>query len=179
MAMTPQQFEEAVKSHGRWVRQCLLQIVKDYDNLDDLEQDVWAKAWASKETYDEEKGNPLTWLRSVAFSVGLDTLRKRGREPSIILESDLDNPSEMEEPDEELLDGSFYAPDPLDILIAEERSNTIERNFNRLTKLERQVLEMSEVHAISDAKMAAHFGCSEGAIRVAKSRAKQKLLCNK
>lgn len=88
--MNKDTFTLMVKEYKTMVRSAILKTIPSlsYDGeLDDLEQEAWAKAWESRDQYDPEKSQVQTWLHRIATSVAIDYLRAQAaqKRPTLVL----------------------------------------------------------------------------------------------
>ena len=91
--MNKETFSGYVVEYKTMVRSAILKVIPSLsydDELDDLEQEAWAKAWASNEQYDESKSKIQTWLHRIATSVAIDYLRAQAaqKRPTLVFTAD-------------------------------------------------------------------------------------------
>jgi RNA polymerase sigma-70 factor (ECF subfamily) len=55
----------------------ILKWVKDAETAENLLQDVFVKAWRSRELYDSSKGKIFTWLYNITRNICIDHLRSK------------------------------------------------------------------------------------------------------
>ncbi|HLG40043.1 MAG TPA: RNA polymerase sigma factor [Chitinophagaceae bacterium] len=60
----------------------ILKWIKDTETAQNLLQDVFVKAWRSKELYDSSKGKIFTWLYNIARHICIDHLRSKAYKKS-------------------------------------------------------------------------------------------------
>lgn len=59
----------------------LLRTLRDRDDADDVQQQVYAEVWRRAQQYDPERAGLLTWILTIARSRAIDHLRRRVPEP--------------------------------------------------------------------------------------------------
>jgi RNA polymerase sigma-70 factor (ECF subfamily) len=59
----------------------LLRTLRDRDDADDVQQQVFAEVWRRAQQYDPSRASLLTWILTIARSRAIDHLRKRVPEP--------------------------------------------------------------------------------------------------
>jgi RNA polymerase sigma-70 factor (ECF subfamily) len=79
----------------------LLRTLRDRDDADDVQQQVFAEVWRRAAQYDPERAGLLTWILTIARSRAIDHLRRRVPEPvssdeMIRLSGDGDTPPETD-----------------------------------------------------------------------------------
>lgn len=70
-----QRLSDWVRQHGRAVYGYVLRFVRDADAADDLTQDVFRKAWQSREAY-REQGTARAYLLRIADRLACDRYRR-------------------------------------------------------------------------------------------------------
>ncbi len=59
----------------------LLRTLRDRDDADDVQQQVFAEVWRRAQQYEPSRASLLTWILTIARSRAIDHLRKRVPEP--------------------------------------------------------------------------------------------------
>ncbi|MGQ0621236.1 MAG: sigma-70 family RNA polymerase sigma factor [Panacagrimonas sp.] len=109
-------FSELYKASSAHLYSLLLRMLKRRDWAEEALQDCFLKIWQKAETYEREKGAPLTWLMTVARYRALDLLRMK--RPEV----------EMPEPDDMFqLPPMTMADDSQDPLARAEEGQGIQR----------------------------------------------------
>src|SRR5882757_3159471 len=60
----------------------ILKWIRDTEIAENLLQDVFVKAWRSRELYDASKGKIFTWLYNIARHICIDHLRSKAHKKS-------------------------------------------------------------------------------------------------
>ena len=63
--------------HGPAVHALCLRMLKDRGDAEQLLTDVFFEVWSSRERYDENRANPLTYLMRLTRSRAIDRLRRK------------------------------------------------------------------------------------------------------
>ena len=96
-------FQQLYQNSSSHLFGLLLRMLKRRDWAEDALQDCFVKIWQKAETYDAQKGAPLTWLMTVARYRALDLLRvkrpevempEEGEEPPFSMEDHAQSPEE-------------------------------------------------------------------------------------
>ena len=86
-----------ISRHGVWMMVLLRGILNSASDADDAFQDTWIRVIKSSSRY--QGGNVKAYLATIARSVAIDLLRKRGRDMRLELLSAGDNEQLIEIPD--------------------------------------------------------------------------------
>jgi RNA polymerase sigma-70 factor (ECF subfamily) len=153
-------FAALVKRHKRKVFSICSRFSRDNDELDDLCQEVFIKAYRSLHTYRNE--SPFEhWISRIAVHTCYDALRKRRREEGHVrlqyTELSLSDSSGEPRPD------------------AERAREILNRALAGLLPRERLVITLIGLEEKSVREVAELTGWSEGNVRIRSFRARQKL----
>lgn len=80
-----ERLSEWVRQHGRAVRGYVYGVVRDADVADDVAQEVFRRAWQTRDAY-REAGQSRAYLLRIADRLAVDHLRRTGRE--VLLDED-------------------------------------------------------------------------------------------
>lgn len=138
-----------------------LRITAEAAAAEEVTSDVYLQAWQQARRYDPSRGKVLTWLLTLARSRALDYLRRhrhhaRRPEPAAAAESTTED-------------------DPLDLLLAVERSHYLYEALQSLTPTQRQLLALAFFRGLTHAEIAAHTGMALGTVKTLLRRAMQLL----
>lgn len=155
--MDKETFAGYVKEFDRMVRWAILEVIPglNYNFLDDLVQETWAKAWEIRESYDSDKAKAQTWLTTIATSVAIDYLRAEGaqKRPTLVMSASAGE-------DEDGCDIPYYeaqlpvsefgsnvmpphAPSAEEESVALQRSRDMRRRVDLLAQRERDILSLA------------------------------------
>ncbi len=153
-------FASLVKRYKSKVFRIASRFARDNDELDDICQEVFIKAYRALHTYRNE--SPFDhWISRIAVHTCYDILRKRRREgdhmPLEYAEFGLSGPSKEHGFD------------------VEEAKEILHRALARLKPKERLVITLLELEERSVREVAELTGWSEGNIRIRSFRARQRL----
>lgn len=77
----PDVVAELYERYGAASYGVLLRTLRDRDDADDVQQQVFAEVWRRAEQYEPERAGLLTWILTIARSRAIDHLRRRVPEP--------------------------------------------------------------------------------------------------
>lgn len=146
-------FAELVAAHSRRIWPQLRRYAQTEAEARDLLQDVWARAYAKRQTFDG-RGSFIGWLMTVARTVGLVAAKKRGREPAIAELSDVPDPAASR-------DGLLLA--------------TLRDAVLALPERQRDVVMLRLVEGLSTTETARRLECAEGTVKATLHQATRKL----
>jgi len=137
---------EWVRLHGDAVRGFLLAMVRRGDVADDLQQEVFCRAWEARGRY-VEQGKSRAYLLKIADRLVCD----RSRRP--MLEKSLSDRQWIEqEPLSQL-------PDPPEAAVASERHSELALAMDRLPAIQQRVLLLRYYGQMSFVEIAEAIGC--------------------
>jgi RNA polymerase sigma-70 factor (ECF subfamily) len=128
--------------------------VKDREAAENLLQDVFIKAWRSREQYDAAKGKVFTWLYNITRHLCIDYLRSKAykKYKASLLSEDISL----------LLPGSGNpAPDTIGL----------RKLVHTLRKEEQEVIELMYFKGLTQREIAAILGTPLGTVKTRMSRA--------
>lgn len=134
----------------------LLRILQRRDWAEEALQDCFIKIWQKAETYESDKGAPLTWLLSVARYRALDLLRMR--RPEV----------EMPDGDEDLLPPMTLADESADPLARASEGEGIARMRTCLHELppeQRQAVLLAYYEGYTHQELAARMNAPLGTVK--------------
>lgn len=135
-----------------------LSIVKEPAEADDIAQDTLLKMWLMEERLDTYS-SPESLACVIGRNLAISHLRRRG-----IGDVPLDEAS-----------GLATVPSPEDTLTRSEDSLRIDRLLRSLPDTQQAILRMRHAEGMETDEIAALIGSTPGAVRVALSRARQKV----
>jgi RNA polymerase sigma-70 factor, ECF subfamily len=131
---------------------CLLRILRDRDRAEEALQDVFVQIWQRARQYDASRGEPLTWLISMARYRAIDLVRAKRPVRA------------FEEGELESLAGPQSA-DPADGLALAHSASLLDRCLGRLTAEQRRCLELAFCNGLSHDEVAASVNSPLGTVK--------------
>lgn len=145
-------FETLYERTAPRVLGCLLRILRDRDRAEEALQDVFVQVWQRARQYDSARGQPLTWLVSMARYRAIDLLRAsrpvRGFE-----EGELES---LHDPG---------AADPADDFAVAHSTSLLDRCLGRLSTDQRRCLDLAYCNGLSHDEVAASLGSPLGTVK--------------
>jgi RNA polymerase sigma-70 factor (ECF subfamily) len=138
--------------YARWggrLHGVALRITRDQALAADAVHDAFVQVWQQAGRYDSTRGEPGSWLVSLARYRALDMVRRRGREEL--------GHEPMDQPDE--------APDPLANLLASADGGALHRCLQKLEEQRRRIVVMAFVEGYSHAQLAERLAMPVGTIK--------------
>jgi RNA polymerase sigma factor (sigma-70 family) len=138
-----------VHEHAAAVRGYLLGLVRRYDAADDLLQEVFQRAWQSRDRYRDE-GHERAFLLRIADRLVIDKSRRRRRETTI------DDATWHD------VEPAAAENSPLDRLVAGDLSGELCGALDRLTEAQKRVLLLRYFGELTFEEIASTLGCPLG-----------------
>lgn len=138
----------------------ILRIQPDRGVAEDLLQDVYISIWRAAGSYDASRGQPMTWLTSMARNRAIDSLRRRKAGPQTVA------PAAVGDDDEDPLDGvASGEAGPLQLLQQAADARRIAHCLGELTSEQRQCVALAFYQGHSHAEVAAHLAQPLGTVK--------------
>jgi RNA polymerase sigma-70 factor (ECF subfamily) len=183
-------FTLVVKEYRKMVRAAIIKVIPSLNygmDLDDLEQETWAKVWEQREQYDPAKSQIQTWLHRVATSVAIDHLRAESaqKRPTLVLRDTVLAPGiegmteipYYEDPPSPESHGSDAmppcSPSAEETAVADERVTDIAKKLDELGRREREILHLAYEEDLSAREIAATLGLKYDNVRQIMARSRQ------
>ena len=133
-------------------------IYKVLDNREDSEdvcQEVLAKIWERGSLFDQSKGRPLTWLRTLSRNRAIDRLRSKTRRSNLNerFRGEVDTPSNR------------LSRDLTDVISTNEHASIVRKAVINLTPAQQQVLELSYFAGLTQSEIAERLGQPLGTVK--------------
>lgn len=118
---------------------------------EDIVQEAFLKLWQKAHTYDPNRGRPATWILHLAYTTGVDLLRKRGKAL----------PSRLADAPEEIDPVADPAGDAETALMGAQ----VRTALLRLPPEQRQALELAYWGALTHQEIAVRLGLPLGTVK--------------
>jgi len=141
-------FEELHRRYARSVLGIALRRIGDRGRAEDATQDTFAAIWRSASRFDPSRGEPTSWLYTVARNAIVDGLRRR-REPPVDEAPDLPSPDVG--PDEAAEQGWV--------------AWRVHRALQSLPEQERSLVELAYWGELSQSEIADYLGVPLGTVK--------------
>jgi len=165
---TAEAYEELVRRHQQRVFAVIGGILRRREDVEDVAQQVFMKAYASLRRFDQRSAFS-TWLHKIAVNECWDYLRKKKVRP-LLYESDLS------EDQAEKLDGLASADAPRDPSQRAVLRDLVEFLLQQLPEEDRQMLVLKEVEGFSVEEVGGILNLNINTVKVRLFRARGKLL---
>jgi RNA polymerase sigma-70 factor (ECF subfamily) len=129
-----------------------LRILGERMAAEDVVVEVYTQVWKRAQTYDAQRGTPLSWLLTMTRSRAIDALRARQRVRST-------------EPLETAADAQADTPDPEKVSGFVERRRIVCQALDSLSVEQRQVIELAYFSDLSHAEIAEKLSQPLGTIK--------------
>lgn len=183
-------FAGYVKEYRGMVRSAILKLIPslNYNFLDDVEQEVWLKAWESREQFDPEKSQIQTWLYNVATTVGIDHIRSENAEkrPELLYldhvlpqggtSEDEEIPYYEDSPNPAAFGSDSmpgHSPSAEDEALAMQRSSLMRKRVDMLAQRERDILSLAYDQDYSAREIADELGLEYDNVRQIMARSRK------
>lgn len=142
-------------------------ILNDSADAEEVTLDVYTQAWKQSSRYDASRGDPITWLLTLAHSRAIDKLRSRSgtkrREQS--LEAVAEFPS--------------AARDPESTSVEAQRARLVRKAMAALSSEQREAIELAYFEGLTHVEIAERtgqpLGTAKSRIRLGMSRLREAL----
>ena len=162
-------FETLVQRHQHRVFAVARGILKRQEDVEDVAQQVFVKAYFSLKRFDQRAAFS-TWLYKITVNECWDLLRKRKARP-LVYESDFSEEQSRQyaAPEREMANG----PDASDRMALRERLETM---LAQLGKRDRAILVLKEVEGFSVEEIGESMGLNPNTVKVRLFRARKRIV---
>ncbi|MCL6547615.1 MAG: RNA polymerase sigma factor [Alicyclobacillus sp.] len=160
--MNRAEFELLIREYSPMVRNLIYHITRNPDDVDDIAQDVFLRAFQALPTF--RGGSFRAYLGRIARNRCYDVLRRRKTATG--------------GPFLELVPEDWPSSDrgPEETVVARETVAEVSRVLEELNQVDREILLLRHVHQFSYEEIAAVLGMRSGAVRTRMSRARARIL---
>jgi len=152
-------------AHDRWLRAVVLARLGEPQAVDEVMQEVALAAVAQRAPLNDVN-RVGAWLYRLAVRQALLYRRRRGRQRKLACVYSRNQAGDS---------GLSRSPDPLDLLLQDERQALVRKALGRLHRRDREILLLKYTEDWSYRELAEHLGVSESAIEARLHRARQRL----
>ena len=142
-----------------------LRVLNNREATEDVIQDVFIQIWEKAPLYDATRGKPLTWAMTLTRNKSIDRLRSLQRRAR--LHDDAGKEAQTTE--------QFDGHSALDDVENTERGAIVRAAVEKLTKEQRQALEMAFFGSLTHTEIAERLGEPVGTIKARIRRGMMKL----
>jgi RNA polymerase sigma-70 factor (ECF subfamily) len=162
-------FETLVERHQHRVFAVARGILKRQEDVEDIAQQVFVKAYFSLKRFDQRAAFS-TWLYKITVNECWDVLRKRKARP-LVYEADFNEEQSRQysAPERE----ASKAPDTSDRMALREQ---LEKMLGQLDKRDRAMLILKEVEGFSVEEIAESMGLNANTVKVRLFRARRRII---
>lgn len=162
-------FEELIRRHQHRVFAVAGGILKRREDLEDIAQQVFVKAYFSLKRFDQRAAFS-TWLYKITVNECWDLLRKKKVRP-LVYESDL-----SEEQAKQVITSAEKGKDQPDVSDRLEARQRVERLLDGLDERDRLMLILKEVEGFSIDEIAAVLDLNANTVKVRLFRARRRVV---
>ena len=109
-------------------------VLEDYQDTQDIVQEVFVALWQKAHLYEPSKGKPLTWMTTMARNRAIDLVRSRQRRSELNHKFEDQQKVVMPEMDE-------WSSD--EVIVQSERAAMVRRAVSRLSPSQRDAIEQA------------------------------------
>jgi len=158
-------FEELHSRFAGLVYATVYHVLRDHQDTEDISQEVFLSIWKKAKLYHESKGEPMTWVASLARNRAIDRIRAKDRRTrlrdAVQAEPDTVAPKEI--------------PDASHMTSTLERGGIVRSAVMQLTPEQRQVIEMAYFAGLSQSQIAEQIDAPLGTVKARMRRGLGKL----
>jgi len=158
-------FEELHARFAGLVHATVYQVLRDHQDTEDVAQEVFLSIWKKAKLYHESKGEPMTWVASLARNRAIDRIRARERRSRL---------RDAVQSDPEAVAPSAV-PDAGQVTSTRERGGIVRSAVMQLTPEQRQVIEMAYFAGLSQSQIAEKIDAPLGTVKARMRRGLGKL----
>jgi RNA polymerase sigma-70 factor (ECF subfamily) len=158
-------FEELHTRFAGLVYATVYQVLRDHQDAEDISQEVFLSIWKKARMYHESKGEPMTWVASLARNRAIDRIRAKDRRSR--LRDAVQSEPETVAPS--------AIPDAGQVASTRERGGIVRSAVMQLTTEQRQVIEMAYFAGLSQSQIAEKIDAPLGTVKARMRRGLGKL----
>ncbi len=151
-----QALETLYDRYSKLLYTLILRIVRSPAEAEDILQELYLQVWHKANMFYSVRGNLSTWLMTLARNRAIDHLRSKSHRERT-----------LRGPEGELMalsDQTIYA-NPLLLLEANEAGNIVRSALRKLSKSQRDMLELAYYEGLSQSEIASKSGTPLGTVK--------------
>jgi len=149
-------FQQLLARYKNLLCSTVFKVLNDSDETEDVFQDVSKRIWICAHQYQADKGRVITWLVSMAKNCAIDRLRAKQRRHRWVREYREDRSLMPEQVDQ------VHA---FEIADRRERCQAVREEVNKLSKDQREAIELAFFQGMTQDEVARHLGHPVGTIK--------------
>lgn len=158
-------FEEFYNRFSGLIYATALRVLTNEGDAQDVMQDVMFMIWEKAPMYDPSRGKPLTWALTMTRNKAIDRIRSRERRNRLHDEVELEIPQE----------GAQTHQEPFEDLDHAEKNQRIRNAVMKLSKDQREAIEMAYFKELTQQEIAARLQEPLGTVKARIRRGMLKL----
>lgn len=151
-------FARVYESTCRRVFGLALRILRDPSAAEEAALDAYVSVWRHARSYDPRRGDPLTWMLTIARSKAIDRLRARARRGRHRSDLDLETALGLHE-------AADPGPGPEAASVQAERCLRVRQALERLPRRQRDAIERAYFGGLSHSEVARDLGEPLGTVK--------------
>lgn len=151
-------FSELYQASSASLFGVILRINTDRGQAEEVLQETYVNVWKSAQSFDAHRGQPMTWLISMARHRAIDSLRRRQSEPmtqSATTDDDSDTFGGVPSP----------LPGPLQLLQEAAEARELTQCVGQLSAQQQQCVALMYYQGLSHAEVAQHLTAPLGSVK--------------
>lgn len=163
-ARDEQALAELYDAYNRLLYGMIISIVKSREEAEDVLQEVFVKIWEKAQSFDEERGNPYSWIVTLTRNKAIDRIRSKGYKTQQKAQQDVDAP-------EFTLEGEKF--DPLETTIFSDRAELVRKALGEIPESQCEVLKIAYYKGMTQSEISEQLDIPLGTV---KSRMRQGMI---
>lgn len=170
-------FDEIYRKYNKVVFRCIMKIVRNEMDAEELTSETMIRVHKSLGTYREELAKLSTWIINIGINAAIDHVRKKRLNTVSIDEvyKDWANGDEASQIDH-LVAIKTTELNPEERMISNETGSTMFEKFNDLSEVDRLIASLHYFDGLSYDEVAAHLRMPLGTIKAKLHKARVKLM---
>jgi RNA polymerase sigma-70 factor (ECF subfamily) len=148
-------FEQLYERFSGVLFSTALHVLGNQESAEDVLQDVFVAIWEKAPLYDSDRGKPLTWAVTLTRHKAIDRLRWQQRKG--VLHDRIEQETKIFE--------EHTGAAPPDEVDAAEKSKLVREAVRRLSRSQREAIELAFFAGLTQAQIAAKLGLPLGTVK--------------
>lgn len=137
-------FHEFYRQHHGLVFATVAQVLNDYQDAEDILQDVMVALWHKAHLYEPRKGRPLTWVTTMARNRAIDRIRSKQRRSRLYDDFECEN--KVSQP--------AFEDSGADHLQTAEQRAVVRQALHQLSPDQREAVQLAYLSGLSQSEVA-------------------------